>query len=361
MPIIMMILVGVLARRSGYLTKNLLRGINKFTFRFAFTALMFVNIYEIKSIRDMPLDLAVFALLALTFLLFVGFVFSKIVTKERFRRGVLIQATFRSNYAVIGLPVVATLVGDAGVQMASFLQLPVVTFYNFMSVIVLSIFEDFEAQYRLYGEGPLADAAASGQTAKAIRENNTPAGKDRNPTREMLVRILKGTASNPLIQGLLLGFLVLIIRQFIPLRGDGELVFSLKRNLPWLYDCIYSLSRVATPMALIVLGGQLEMKEIGSYRKELIAGILARLAGAPLIGFSLLFAAARMGLLTIGPVETAVFVAVFASPLSVSSIVMSQEMGGDSHLAGQIVVWTSIFGMFSLFVIIFLLRLQGLL
>lgn len=72
MPIIMMILVGVLARRSGYLTKNLLRGINKFTFRFAFTALMFVNIYEIKSIRDMPLDLAVFALLALTFLLFVG-------------------------------------------------------------------------------------------------------------------------------------------------------------------------------------------------------------------------------------------------------------------------------------------------
>jgi len=40
---------------------------------------------------------------------------------------------------------------------------------------------------------------------------------------------------------------------------------------------------------------------------------------------------------------------------------MSTEMGGDGHLAGQIVVWTSIFGMISLFVIVFILRMLGLL
>jgi predicted permease len=69
----------------------------------------------------------------------------------------------------------------------------------------------------------------------------------------------------------------------------------------------------------------------------------------------------RLGLLVITPVETAVFVALFASPQAVYSTVMSTEMGGDGHLAGQIVVWSSILGMFSLFVIVFLLRMRGLL
>ena len=69
--------------------------------------------------------------------------------------------------------------------------------------------------------------------------------------------------------------------------------------------------------------------------------------------------AVRLGLLVITPVETAVFVALFASPQAVYSTVMSTEMGGDGHLAGQIVVWCSILGMFSLFLIVFLLRETG--
>ena len=173
--------------------------------------------------------------------------------------------------------------------------------------------------------------------------------------------MLKGIAANPLIQGLMLGFAALIIRQLLPHRADGEIVFSLQRDLSWLYSAILSLSRTATPIALIVLGGQLELQEIEDYKKELVSGVLVRLVGAPLLGFAMLFTAVRLGLLVITPVETAVFVAVYASPQAVSSIVMSTEMGGDGHLAGQIVVWSSILGMFSLFLVVFLLRMRGLL
>ena len=38
-----------------------------------------------------------------------------------------------------------------------------------------------------------------------------------------------------------------------------------------------------------------------------------------------------------------------------------KRMQGDGHLAGQIVVWSSILGMFSLFLIVFLFRMWGLL
>ena len=352
MPIILLILLGVFARRKGFLEPPMLRKINKFNFRFNFFAMMFMNLYEVESIRQMPVRMGVFMIASHCLLVLLGIILSGFLTGERFRRGVLVQALFRSNYAIIGIPVTVALVGDIGGQIASFLQLPVVLFYNMVSVLLLSYYSDYEAQYRLYGEGPLAENdMPSEEQKKAMAEKS---GVDFG-------KIMKGLVTNPLIQGLLTGMVVLLIREVIPRGTDGELVFSMRNDLPWLYSSLQSLSRMATPLALIVLGGQLEMKEIKGYRKELIAGVIMRLVGAPAVGFSLLYVAVRLGLLVVGRPEIAVVVAIFGSPLAVSSIVMANEMGGDGHLDGQIVVWSSIFGMLSLFVLISILRTYGLL
>ena len=203
MPIILMILAGVLARRAGFLDSVTLRNVNKFNFRFNLCALMFVNIYEVDSIRHIPVRMGLFILLVLTVLLLLGLLLSGVFARERFRRGVLVQAQFRSNYAVIGLPVVTALAGDAGAQMASFLQFPTIMFYNFMSVIVLMIFADYEAQYRLYNEGPLADM----RPEEREKMPAPSAGMD-------IAAILKGIAANPLIQGLTAGFAVLLLERY---------------------------------------------------------------------------------------------------------------------------------------------------
>ena len=352
MPIILLILLGVFARRKGFLEPPMLRKVNKFNFRFNFFAMMFMNLYEVESIRQMPVRMGVFMIASHCLLVLLGIILSGFLTGERFRRGVLVQALFRSNYAIIGIPVTVALVGDIGGQIASFLQLPVVLFYNMVSVLLLSYYSDYEAQYRLYGEGPLAenDMPSEGQKKAMAEKSGVDFGN-----------IMKGLVTNPLIQGLLTGMVVLLIREVIPRGVDGELVFSMRNDLPWLYSSLQSLARMATPLALIVLGGQLEMKEIKGYRKELIAGVLMRLVGAPAVGFSLLYVAVRLGLLVVGRPEIAVVVAIFGSPLAVSSIVMANEMGGDGHLDGQIVVWSSIFGMLSLFVLISILRSRGLL
>lgn len=352
MPIILLILLGVFARRKGFLEPPTLRKVNKFNFRFNFFAMMFMNLYEVESIRQMPVRMGVFMIASHCLLVLLGIILSGFLTGERFRRGVLVQALFRSNYAIIGIPVTVALVGDIGGQIASFLQLPVVLFYNMVSVLLLSYYSDYEAQYRLYGEGPLAESNQSREEQKKAMAQKS--GVDFG-------KILKGLVTNPLIQGLLTGMVVLLIREVIPRGVDGELVFSMRNDLPWLYSSLQSLSRMATPLALIVLGGQLEMKEIKGYRKELIAGVIMRLVGAPAVGFSLLYVAVRLGLLVVGRPEIAVVVAIFGSPLAVSSIVMANEMGGDGHLDGQIVVWSSIFGMLSLFVLISILRSRGLL
>ena len=317
MPIILLILLGVFARRKGFLEPPMLRKVNKFNFRFNFFAMMFMNLYEVESIRQMPVRMGVFMIASHCLLVLLGIILSGFLTGERFRRGVLVQALFRSNYAIIGIPVTVALVGDIGGQIASFLQLPVVLFYNMVSVLLLSYYSDYEAQYRLYGEGPLAESNQSREEQKKAMAQKS--GVDFG-------KILKGLVTNPLIQGLLTGMVVLLIREVIPRGVDGELVFSMRNDLPWLYSSLQSLARMATPLALIVLGGQLEMKEIKGYRKELIAGVLMRLVGAPAVGFSLLYVAVRLGLLVVGRPEIAVVVAIFGSPLAVSSIVMANEM-----------------------------------
>ena len=49
-------------------------------------------------------------------------------------------------------------------------------------------------------------------------------------------------------------------------------------------------------------------------------------------------------------------IAVFATPVAVSSVVLVDKLGGDSDAAGQIVVWTTLLSSVTLFVIISVLR-----
>ena len=49
-------------------------------------------------------------------------------------------------------------------------------------------------------------------------------------------------------------------------------------------------------------------------------------------------------------------VGILAAPCAISSAVMASEMGGDDQLAGQLVVWSTLCAIFTLFALIFSLR-----
>ena len=49
------------------------------------------------------------------------------------------------------------------------------------------------------------------------------------------------------------------------------------------------------------------------------------------------------------------------TPVAVSSYIMAQQAGADGQLAGQLVVFSSVLSIFTLFVTIFILRTMGLL
>ncbi len=318
-PILILTLIGYYCRRSGLLSLPAIREINRFDFRFGLSCLMFVNIYEINEFKDIPLDILAFTLGMLCLFTILGFLFAGKITKQENRKGVVIQACFRSNYAIIGIVLAQELAGRKGAMLATLFQLPTVIYFNFVSVIVLSIYSEKKEKIDFKG-------------------------------------ICKKLSKNPLIIGLIAGVIALGIRQLIPAGADGELVFRLDRDVPWLYTAVKNLSRMATPLALVALGGQLELSDTKDFGRELRISVLCRLVMAPLTGLSLALLADSFGFFRLTPECCAVMVAAFGSPMAVSSVVMSAEMGADDLFAGQIVVWTSILSMLSLFVITGILR-----
>ena len=166
---------------------------------------------------------------------------------------------------------------------------------------------------------------------------------------------------NRLWLGLSLGLLALAVRALLPKTPEGLPVFTLSGSMPWLYSAVSGVSRIATPLALIVLGGQFEFGAVKSLGRELAFGVPARLLGAPAIGFAMAFAAARLGWIDLSPASVGMLIAVLGTPTAVSSAVMAAEMGADEALAGQLVIWTTIGSVFTLFGLIAWARMAGLL
>ena len=322
-PILLLILLGYVLRVKQVFPVSFFRTVNRFVFHFSFPALMFVNLYELDSIRDINFRLAVYLLTSLVIITGISIVLANCVTSVRNRKGVLIQAGFRSNFAIIGLPLAEGLLGPAGLAVAASMQAPTVIYFNVVSVLALTVYSD-DAQL---------------DTGKILRN------------------ILK----NPLIQGLSAGVIVLILREFIPCHPDGSLVFSISGTLPWLYTTLQYLARIATPVSLMMLGGQFSFSAVHGIRKELTAGVLMRLVLAPVLGFGMAFAAAHFGLLELSPTSIGVMIAAYGSPIAIASSVMAQEMHADDVLAGQIVVWTSLLSMITIFVMTVLFRSVGML
>ena len=145
----------------------------------------------------------------------------------------------------------------------------------------------------------------------------------------------------------MLGIRVLFVKEGIDFRIS---------DIKPIYTVLGYLSNLATPLALISLGAQFEFSAIGSLRREIIAGTLMRTVVSPLLGMGVAYFFFRNHF---SAAHFASLVAVFATPVSVSSAPMAQEMGNDAALAGQLVVWTTLVSAFSIFFASFFLSLGG--
>ena len=285
---------------------------NKLVFRVFLPSMLFLNVYNIRDFGT--IDLGYIAYSAIVVLLIFGLSLPAVIwfEKRSGRRGVLLQATFRSNYALIGIPLAQSLFGDEGAMIATVLSAAVIPLFNVLAVISLTVFRS---------------------------------GGEKPSVKKILLDIVK----NPLIQSIAFGLVVLGIRAIV---ANAQISFRLDEIQP-LFTVLRYLSNLATPLALLVLGAQFEFSAISALKREIIFGTVIRTVIVPILGvgmawlfFSDIFDGAHF----------AAFVAMFATPVAVSSVPMAQEMDGDTELAGQLVIWTTLVSAVSVFLVSYLLK-----
>ncbi|MDE7326977.1 MAG: AEC family transporter [Lachnospiraceae bacterium] len=326
-PIILMIVLGYFLKRAGMLTQGFLDTGNRFTFRVLIPALLYYNVYGIESLKEINFTFVLYGIAAIFVIFFLAIVLTCAFTKDNAKRGVLIQAMFRSNYAIIGLPLASSLFGEKGAAAAGIMSAFCVPLFNVLSVVTLTMFHK--------------DSGRSAVTAQKEKIN--------------IKKILIGIIKNPLIVATLLGLATLAIREFFVFLGIG---FRL-HNISFLYKALENVKSICTPFALIVLGGKFEFSAVSRLWKEIIFGTLIRTVAVPVLGLSVAYFIRDLIVPGFLGEHFATFIGVFATPVAVASAIMAKEMDADDELAGQLVVWTSLVSTVTIFIYVTVLRAVG--
>lgn len=319
MPVILLMVLGYILKCIHFFTPEFLKIGNKTVFFVSLPVLLFKNIADIENLSAIRFDVVFYVFCVIAVFVFIGFL-SALMIKDPKQKGVIHQCIFRSNFALIGVPLAELMGGSNGVLMAAVLSLFTIPLFNVLAVIVLSIYKD---------------------------------GKVHFDIKKLLIDICK----NPLIIGVLLGLLIAFIKGIMN-QNDIPNPFY---RIEFIDTVISFIARSATPLALLILGGQFDLKRMSGYKKPLIIGLLGRNFLAPLIGVGSACVLALTGVLDFGPDVFAALIALFATPVAVASAIMADAMDNDGQLAGQLVVWTSLLSIITLFVVIFIVRALGLL
>jgi len=318
LPIVLLIVLGYVLKRRGMLNKPFLDVGNKLTFRVLLPVMLFCNVYKIDRLSDVNVAFVLYGIGAVIILFLAAIAVCCAFTKDNAKRGSLIQSVFRSNYAIIGIPLAASLFGDKGAAAAGVMSAFCVPTFNILGVITLVIFNGNEEKQK-------AD----------------------------IKKIFLGVVKNPLIIGTVTGLAVLGIREIFVKTGIS---FRLS-DVTVLFKTLENIKSICTPLALIVLGGKFEFSAVSRLRREIIFGTLVRTVAVPVIGLGT--ALLLKNTMSLSGEHFATYMGVFATPVAVASAIMAKEMGADDELAGQLVVWTSLVSTVTIFIYVTVLRIIG--
>ncbi len=324
LPVILLAALGYFLKTRGFFTGEFLRIGNKTVFRVLLPVLLFTNLAELDSFSELKWDAVLYVLAVVALLFALGLLFAG-MTPDRRQKGVLLQGVFRSNFALVGVPLAQLMAGERGVQAVALLSAFTIPLFNVLSVVALTVYVGRESE-----------ADVQGRVGAAV----------------------KGILRNPLIIGVLAGIGWVLPKPLAGQMSPGVTAFLGKCT--FVGTALEYLARASTPVALLVLGGQFEINSVRSLRKQIGLGVLGRLFLAPLLGIGGAVLLQGWGILQFDNGIFAALISLFATPAAVASAVMAEEMDNDGQLAGQLVVWTTLLSAGVIFGAVALLRGLGL-
>lgn len=296
LPLFLMMILGYLLKKINMFDEVTLKTMNNIAFKVFLPTLLFYNVYNTNLGGVFNPKLMAFAAAAIIISFSLLCVIIPIIEKDNLKRGVMIQGIFRSNFVIFGIPVIVSLFGEEYSGVTSLLIAVVIPLFNLLAVCSLEIFRGGKINVK---------------------------------------NIIKGVITNPLIIASCIGLLFLFIG--IKLPNPVEKTVS-------------DVSKIATPLSLILLGGSFRFSSYKNYIKQLVISVLGKLVVIPGVFIPIAVILGFRG------VELACLLIMLSAPTAVSSFTMAEQMDADSELAGQIVVFTSGLSVLTVFLWIFILK-----
>ena len=304
-PVFFLMVLGyLLVNYTSLADRQLTKQANAIVFKIFLPCMLFYNVYQsdIGAEIQSRIKLCIWAAGGLIILFILLCLIVPKVVKQENQQGVVIQGIFRSNYVIFGVAVVQNMYGSKSTTTAAILSAILVPMYNFLAVVALSIF----------GE------------------------KRETDWKKIIMDIIK----NPLILSSMLGVVFSLLGIRLPTAVDTT---------------VQDLAKLSTPIAFMILGGDLDFSKVKGNLKLSSVVLTIKLVILPLIMIPMV---AMMGYRDADLLSALL---AYQTPVALSSYIMAQQAGADGQLAGQLVVFSSVLSIFTLFVTIFILRTMGML
>jgi predicted permease len=305
-PMILMVVLGKVLSVKRLINSNYIDISSKIVFKIALPITLFLSTSKINlsnGIDSGTINLILYGSAVMILAFPIAAYVAKLLSVDNKVKGAFIQGTCRSNFAIIGYPVLLSIFGDEVVFPMSLFTICLIGITNGLSVIALTMFDS---------------------------ENK----------RINKLTLFRNIAFNPLIDSLIIGF----VFSYFELRMPAFINSTLSQ-----------ISGLTTPLALINIGAIFNLSIGNEKIKTLYVSVIVKSIIIPLIAVII---AIYLGFR--GTALGIIFIAL-VSPAPPSSFVMAKIMNSDGKLAANIVVASTIASAFVIFIGITMMQYYSLL
>jgi len=301
LPLFVVILFGAFLKYKGFVDVPFLNTGNKLVFLFGIPANVFVSIYRADITEVFNPAFIAYAVVFTLFSFFAIWLFAHVFIKDKSIISAFVQGSFRGNYAILGVPLLVSILGAERAALGALVLAFVVPVYNIFSTVILAVY---------------------------------------SPTIEKIniKSLLLAVAKNPIIIGVVLG----IVASLSGLR------------LPQIAESSVSLIAVLSgPLALICLGGNINFKGFEIRFKFSVIATIMKLVILPVICTVVGYALGFRG------DELIVLMVMSGVPTALAGYAMALQFGGDGYTASTIILLTTLLSAFTLTVFIYVFKTMG--
>lgn len=299
MPIFFVMVLGWWFKQKNFLDEASTAKLNQLVFKFFLPAFLFIDLATEDFLAIWDTKMIVFCFLSTLLSIGIATAFS-LLSKNKAERGEIIQASYRSGAATLGIVFMTNIYEDAA--MMALIIIGSVPLYNIAAAIILYI---------------------------------TSPENQNHDEKELWKKTAKNVVTNPIIVGILFGMLWSVLKLPQP---------------PMFLKTVTYLGNIASPLALIALGASFELPNIKEKGKETLGITILKL-----FFLCMIFLPIAIGLGFRQEKLVAILV-MLGSATTSSSFIMAKNMGHKGVISSCAVMVTTLLSSFTMTLWLFLLR-----